>query len=213
MDEKHPKKTGAQSEQDLIKSALSTDLDESTVDIFAQDLFAPAEPKKEKAQAPEPKPVAPEPKPAEAEELGPSLSRQDEVKPEPAEKIETTEPERVKPELSWEKPPAGQTGEQTRLSASAKSAPTPKPRQKSAPEMDLKIEAGEFHSVAAVKEEEKVDQTGEILSQLEKMGEDYLSSQEMKKLFQNVNLMIDLINKALVRMEQLERKLKEKGIL
>ncbi len=204
MDEKQPKKSGAQSEQDLIRSALTADLDETTVDIFSQDLFAPAAPKKEK-------PVESGPKPVEAEEFRPPLSHPEEIAPVSPEKSEPARSEQVEPGLSWEKPPSRVTAKEAE--PVKKPEPAPQFRAESSPEMELKIEAGEFHSVAAVKEEEKVDQTGEILVQLEKMGDDYLSSQEMKKLFQNVNLIIDLINKALVRMEQLERKLKEKGIL
>ncbi len=199
MSEKQ-KKPGAPSEQDLIKSALATDLDESTVDIFGQDLFSESSPNKEP-------PV--EKKPAESE-----------LKPEVVEEIKLSSSghHAVSAPVAEEEAPAWERPVEEKPKPVATPAPKAPPIEKPAPAAEVpvntefKLEAGEMAAVTAVKEEDKIDQTGEILLQLEKMGDDFLSAAEMKKLFSNVNLMIDLINKALRRLDQLERKLKDKGI-
>ena len=184
-----PKKPSQPSEADLIRSALNTNLDDSSVDIFSQDLFG------------EPNPAsAPEPAPAPAAQAEPS------PKPEEVEEIQMPEPPAgkrpaVPAELSWEKPPAP-------AAPAAPSKPASPDR-----DFEMKLEVGQMASVKAVKESDQLDQTGEILMQLEKMGDDFLSAEEMKKLFQNVNRMIDLINRSMSRLDRLEQKLKAKGIL
>lgn len=221
MSEQGKNKPGQPNELDLIKSALSADLDETTVDIFSGDLFGKSEPEKkkqaetEKQKPAEPwgKSAGPELKPVEAEEIKLSLQEEAKQEPEMAQKPEAVAGEKVDAELSWEKPPAQKVQAPAPVPKKPPVLKTPSVKPKPEIETELKIEAGEFHSVAAVKDEEKLDQTGEILQQLEKMGDDFLSADEMKKLFQNVNLMIELLNKTLSRIEQLERKLREKGIL
>jgi len=152
-------------ELDLIKNTLTTDLDESSVDIFSQDIFAPQKPAEtKKAAAPR---QAPEQK---------------------------AQPQAPKPQQPIKSPAAAKEEKQER-------------------EIEIKLETGELKSFAAAKEPDKLDETEESLTQLEKMTGDFMSITEVKKLFKNMNLMIDMLNEFLVRLERMERKLKEKGIL
>jgi len=174
-----PKESG-KNEQDLIKKALSIDLEETTVDIFREDLFG----EKTRKQKPQEKAPLKEPAPQEQE------------------------PEEAEHKPSWE-------------------TPVQEPAPRKAPEEeadaveenlgleleDIDIKAGELQSLVASREEEKLDQTRKALAQLEKMGEDFMSTEELKKLFQNVNLIIDLLYQAVARLERLEQKLKEMGLL
>ena len=175
-----PKESG-KNEQDLIKKALSINLEETTVDIFREDLFG------EKSREPKPQEKAPLKEPAPQEQ-----------KPKEAEQ---------KP--SWETPVQ-------------EPAPQKAPEEEKADAVeedlgleleDIDIKAGELQSLAVAREEEKLDQTRKALAQLEKMGEDFMSTEELKKLFQNVNLIIDLLHQAVARLERLEQKLKEMGLL
>jgi hypothetical protein len=164
MAKDNSKKDESSSELEIIKSTLSSSLDESSVDIFSQDLFGP------------PKTPQPEKKPIE------------EPKPEPVKKTSEKKAEKKKPE------------------------PAPEPsleEEKDVEELDLNIETGELKTVAAPKEEEKLEETEASLTQLEKMGGDLLSVAEIKKLFKNMNTMIDLLTLAMVRLDSLEKKLKD----
>jgi len=159
---KEDNKKDDKTELELIKSSLSIDLDETTVDVFSEDLFAPTEKK--------------HPPPTSAiEEKKPS--------PEPVKK----EP-KAKPEVKKEQEKPGE-------------------------DLEMEIEAGDFKSVAVAPEEEKLAQTQTSMAQLEKMGGDLLSTKEIKKLFQNVNIIIDLLYEMEERIKRLERALKDKGIL
>ena len=76
-------------------------------------------------------------------------------------------------------------------------------------ELDLNIETGELKTLAAPKPEDKLDDTEASLTQLEKMGGDLLSIAEVKKLFRNMNTMINLLTLAMVRLDSLEKKIKD----
>jgi len=186
------------SELELIKSALTSDLDESSVDIFAQDLFAAPKPDTKEAPPPEPEPE-PEKKTAPVEEE-PVKPKKEENKKEASEQPELiekrAEPEKPEPKRSLEDSSPGELKE-----------------EKDVEEMDLNIETGELKSLAATKGEEKLDETEESLTQLEKMTDDFMSVNEMKKLYKNMNLMIDMLNLFMVRLDAIERQLKKKGIL
>jgi len=159
---KEDNKKDDKTELELIKSSLNIDLDETTVDIFSEDLFAPTEKK----------PLRPT-----------SATGEKKQSPEPAQK----EP-KAKPEVKKE-------------------------REKPSEDLELEIEAGDFKSVAVAREEEKLAQTQTSMAQLEKMGGDLLSTKEIKKLFQNVNIIIDLLYEMEERIKRLERALKDKGVL
>ena len=170
------------SELELIKKTLSIDLDETTVDIFSQDLFG------EKPKEKEPKP----------EKESPEVEK-------------TSSEESVEEEkLSWETPPSS---EDVQYQASEKAEVESEDMERLIDELESEIEVGELKKVAAPREQGKLDETRRALAQLEKMGEDFMSTDELKKLFQNVNLMIDLLHQAVSRLERLEQKLKEMGLL
>jgi len=173
MADKNSKKDETTSELELIKSTLSSNLDESSVDVFSQDLFGPGKP------ASEPKKKAPEPAPAPARKTAEPLKKA--AAPAPAKK-----PAPAEPGLE---------------------------EQKGVEELDLNIETGELKSYAAAKEDGQLDETEASLTQLEKMGGDLLSVAEVRKLFRNMNTMIDLLTLAMVRLDAMERKLQEKGFL
>jgi hypothetical protein len=169
----------------LIKSTLNSDLDESSVDIYAQDLFAPPQPEKKETPVPEPEPKMEE----KAEEKAP----------------EAKEPEReiVEKKVEPEKPTP---------SPQELSSPGELKAEKDVEEMELNIETGELKSLAATKEDEELDETEESLTQLEKMTDDFMSVKEVKKLYKNMNLMIDMLNLFMVRLDAIERRLKKEGI-
>jgi hypothetical protein len=192
-----------ESELELIKSALSSDLDESSVDIYAQDLFAAPKPEKKETPPPEPAPqheekikeAAPEPEPEK------KTAPKDEG-PE--------EPKKEEKEKQSEERPAEKTAPR---SVMEDSSPGELKAERDVEEMDLNIETGELKSLAATKEAEKLDETEESLTQLEKMTDDFMSVKEVKKLYKNMNLMIDMLNLFMVRLDSIERQLKKKGIL
>ena len=175
-----PKESG-KNEQDLIKKALSIDLEETTVDIFREDLFG----EKSREQKPQEKAPLKEPAP-QGQEPG-------EAEQKPTRETPVQEPA---PQKAPEEEKADAVEENLGLELE-----------------DIDIKAGELQSLAVAREEEKLDQTRKALAQLEKMGEDFMSTEELKKLFQNVNLIIDLLHQAVARLERLEQKLKEMGLL
>ena len=63
MAKKDSKKDGSTAELELIKTTLETDLDESSVDIFSQDLFAPKPTAKPKSPRLPPEPEKPRHRP------------------------------------------------------------------------------------------------------------------------------------------------------
>ena len=195
-------------ELDLIKSTMGTDLDESSVDIFREDLFGP--PKEEEKEA------ASEVKPEPVKEAAPPAPEP--VKPEPKPKPVKAEPEQIEP-------PPKKIKEPEVKAAPPREEPKPAPapeepgrdsglsEAQDVDELNINIETGELKTVAASREEEKLDQTEDSLTQLEKMGGDFMSVKEIKKLFSNMNIMIDMLTLAMVRLDKIERQLKEKGIL
>jgi hypothetical protein len=189
-------------EQELIKSALNSDLDESSVDIFAQDLFAPPKPEIKEAAPPEP---APEPLP---EGKKPEKKAVSEEPPDQPEKEDRKKAGYEKPAVTGKK-----AQDQKPAPCLEDSSPGELREEKNVEELDLNIETGELKSLAASKGEEELDETEESLTQLEKMTDDFMSVNEMKKLYKNMNLMIDMLNLFMVRLDALERKLKAQGVL
>jgi len=199
------------SELELIKSALNSDLDESSVDIFAQDLFAAPKPQKKEAPPPGPEPQpeekAKEPAPAPEQE---KRAAPGEEEPEAPKKEEKQKDKYEKPAMTEKKAEHEKTEPKRSLEDSS---PGELKEEKDVEEMDLNIETGELKSLAAAKGEEKLDETEESLTQLEKMTDDFMSVKEMKKLYKNMNLMIDMLNLFMVRLDAIERQLKKQGIL
>jgi len=180
MAKDNSKKDESSAELELIKSTLNSNLDESSVDIFSQDLFGPAKsPAQEPPSEPEKKPIE-KPKPGPEKKAEPKKTEK--AAPREPEERKKTEPSAREPELEEEK---------------------------DVEELDLNIETGELKNLAASKEETKLDETEASLTQLEKMGGDLLSVAEIKKLFKNMNTMIDLLTLAMVRLDRLEKKLKD----
>ena len=201
------------SELELIKSALNSDLDESSVDIFAQDLFAAPKPQKKEAPPPEPEPqpeekakeAAPTPAPEQEKRAAPKEKEPEEPKKEEKEKDKHEKPAMTEKKAQPEKPEPKRSLED--------SSPGELKEGQDVEEMDLNIETGELKSLAAPKEAEKLDETEESITQLEKMTDDFMSVKEMKKLYKNMNLMIDMLNLFMVRLDAIERQLKKQGIL
>lgn len=76
--------------------------------------------------------------------------------------------------------------------------------------LEVKAEVGEISSVQAALEKEKLEWTQEQLKKLTKMGDDFMNTLELKKLFQNVNIMIELLKKLNARIDELEKRLEKK---
>jgi hypothetical protein len=68
---------------------------------------------------------------------------------------------------------------------------------------------GDMTAVAAGKKGSLLEQTESLMSKLEPTGDDFLSVDEMRKLFINVNTLADLVCESAKRIDELEKKLEQ----
>ena len=64
-------------------------------------------------------------------------------------------------------------------------------------------------TVPTAKKGEALEETREHIDQLEPAGEDFMSVAELRKLFNNVNVLIELAKKMAERVEGLEKRIEE----
>jgi len=79
--------------------------------------------------------------------------------------------------------------------------------------IEQNAEVGAFHAVAAGKKGQLLEQTEKLMEQLEPVGDDFMSTDELRKLFNNVNLLMDISrenSERIARLEQLFEELMKK---
>lgn len=72
-------------------------------------------------------------------------------------------------------------------------------------QIETRAQVGEMTSVPTAKKGEALERTAEMLSDLEPAGGDMMSVDELKKLFHNVNILIEWAREAMERLDRLER--------
>lgn len=76
-------------------------------------------------------------------------------------------------------------------------------------QLELRAEVGEMTAVAAGKKGQLLERTAVLISSLEPAGEDLMSVAELRKLFKNMDLLIQIIKETNERLSALERRLGE----
>ena len=77
----------------------------------------------------------------------------------------------------------------------------------------LQAVAEDYHAVGAAKKGAALEQVAHELEGLEPMGDDFMSIEEMKKLFGNVNAIMESIPRVCKRLDRLEEALAKAGLL
>jgi hypothetical protein len=219
-------------EMDVIKDIFAGDEPTGgTTDIFASDIFAIDPFAPAPAKAPEPKP---EPKPqAKPPALAPAKTQPAPAKAAPAPAKTQPAPKGIKvvtdadfkqlldvsPAPLPAKPKPAAPAKPAPAPAAAKPKPAPAPA-KPAPAPAVEPESLEFQAVAedlvavsAAKKGAALEQIAHELEDLEPMGDDFMSIEEMKKLFGNVNAMMEAIQRLCQRIDRLEEALAKAGLL
>jgi len=76
-------------------------------------------------------------------------------------------------------------------------------------QLETRARAGDMTAVGAAKKGEQLKRTEELISKLEPAGEDLMKVEELKKLFRNVDLLINWAKEMTERIERMEQKLDE----
>lgn len=200
-------------EMDVIKDIFAGDEPTGgTTDIFASDIFA-ADPfatalEKAPEPKPEPKPQAKPPAPAPKGikvVTDADFKQLMDVSPAPsAPQPKPAPPAKPAPAPAAAKPKPGP--------APAKPAPAPAPAAE--PEsLDFQAVAEDLKAVGAAKKGAGLEQVAHELEDLEPMGDDFMSIKEMKKLFGNVNAIMEAIQRLCQRIDRLEEALAKAGLL
>lgn len=207
-------------EMDVIKDIFAGDEPTGgTTDIFASDIFA-ADPfatalEKAPEPKPEPKPKAKPPAPAPAKTqpapkgikvvTDADFKQLMDVSPAPsAPQPKPAPPAKPAPAPAAAKPKPGP--------APAKPAPAPAPAVE--PEsLEFQAVAEDLVAVGAAKKGAGLEQVAHELEDLEPMGNDFMSIEEMKKLFGNVNAIMEAIQRLCKRIDRLEEALAKAGLL
>ncbi len=207
-------------EMDVIKDVFSSaGPEDSTTDIFSQALFGGQEPAVEEekpAPAKKEKPVK-EAKPSDKSTVHVVTDHDleqmfEEPVKEDAEEEEM--PVEEKATLPFEKSP-----EQAH---SMKEAAEPKAAERPFPEeaveevlehIEERAKAGDIKPVEAPRIGAAIERIRKQIDSLEEMTGDFMSTRELKKLFQNFNIMINLIQEVMHQLEVIEKSLIEKGLL
>ena len=139
-------------------------------------------------------------------------------KPQPAPEPAKVAPAKAAPPLGERVPspaPAPLPG---------KVAPKPAPAPAKAPAATARLEefledivlqavAEDYHAVGAAKKGAALEQVAHELEGLQPMGNDFMSIEEMKKLFGNVNAILESIPRLCKRLDRLEEALAKAGLL
>lgn len=180
---------------------------------------APAQPK----PPPELKPPAQAKPPPEPEARERTEPRPPEELDEPSPAAEEVEEIGLEPEppepASDEPPPVSEPepAEVEELEPLIASGPEPTPTgmlSEISPDdivehLEERAVVGEMTTVAAAKKGELLEKTRQMVSRLEPSGTDYLNVAELKKLFNNVNILIELVTETSERLEALEDLVRE----
>lgn len=193
-------------EMDVIKDIFGSDEPTGgTTDIFASDIFAADPFATAPAEAPEPKPEpnppAKPPTPAKAApaSAGIKVVTDADLK-QLLDKPPAPSPAKPKPAPLPKKAPAP--------AAPAKPLPAPEPES-----LEFQAVAEDLLAVGAAKKGAGLEEVAHELEGLEPMGDDFMSIQEMKKLFGNVNAIIEAIPRLCQRIDRLEEALSKAGLL
>lgn len=188
-------------EMEVIKEIFSSEEPTGgTTDIFASDLFA-ADPFA-LANPPEPKPE-PKPTPRPPQTASPQA-------PSAPSGIKVVTDEDLKQLLtpSPAVPPPAKPQPVPEPKTSPPRAPAAEPES-----LDFQPVAEDFVAVGAAKTGPALEEVAQELEGLEPMGDDFMSIAEMKKLFQNVNQLIDTVQKFSRRLDEMEKALFDIGAI
>jgi hypothetical protein len=240
MDEKKKKLTQSlgddSGEMDVIKDIFSSpEPDGAGADIFSSDLFktdpfAPPPAPPLGARVPTPAPPKPAPAPVQpVKEQIKVVTNQDfeqllqdqnspgipaPAKPAPAKatpplgaRVPTPAPAPApaKPAPAKAAPPLG-----ARPASAGSPAP---PKEETLDDMVLQAVAEDYHAVGAAKKGAALAEVAHELEGLEPMRDNFMSIEELKKLFRNTNNLIEAVQNLNRRLEQIEKALTALGAL
>jgi hypothetical protein len=211
-------------EMDVIKDVFSSaGPEDSSSDIFSTALF-------DAQKQEEPEPAKEEEKPAPVEDDKGEPTEEEKPAEESSVHVVTDqdlksmfdegEGEEVpgKPEhegaLPFEKAPDDAPEEESAAEDEADEGPVPeKDLEEVIDHIEEEAQSGEIKPVEAGMKETAIDRIKKQIESLETLSGDFMSTKELKKLFQNFNIMIALIQEVMHQLEVVEKKMIEKGLL
>ena len=211
-------------EMDVIKDVFSSaGPEDSSSDIFSTALF-------ETQKQEEPEPAKEEEKPAPAEDDKGEPAKDEEPAEESSVHVVTDQdlksmfdkgkedevPDEPEQEgaLPFEKAPEDAPEEESAAEDEEPEGPVPeKDLEEVIDHIEEEAQSGEIEPVEAGTKETAIDRIKKQIESLETLSGDFMSTKELKKLFQNFNIMITLIQEVMHQLEVMEKNMIEKGLL